>query len=243
MNKTGEHLQATADQGSSKREPLYRLSQVEKTYQQKGRTVKALRGVDLEIMPGELVVIQGTTGGGKSTLLQMLGALDRPTAGSVHLAGRDITILGDRALADLRAHDIGFVFQHYNLIPTLSALENVEMGLAPLRLAPSERLARASAALASVGLAERRTHLPGELSGGQQQRVAIARALAKKPRVLLADEPTGNLDEATRDEIRGLFEELWRAGLSIVMVSPDSAVARRAGRLLRISKGTVTEVG
>ncbi|MGL3805394.1 ABC transporter ATP-binding protein [Paeniglutamicibacter sp. R2-26] len=220
---------------------MFRLDKVEKKYVQKSRTVHALNGVDLVIPAGQLVAIQGPTGGGKSTLLQMLGALDRPSGGSVVLAGRPISTLGDGALADIRARDIGFVFQHYNLIPTLTAQENVEMGLAPLKLPAAERAARAAAALASVGLGERGTHLPGELSGGQQQRVAIARALAKEPKVLLADEPTGNLDETTRDDIMELFESLWRDGLTIVLVTHDSAVAARAERRLLIKAGKVTE--
>lgn len=220
---------------------MFRLEAVKKSYLQKGRTVHALNGVDLEIPAGQLVAIQGPTGGGKSTMLQMLGALDRPTSGTVSVGGKAISTLGDGALADIRAHDIGFVFQHYNLIPTLSAQENVEMGLAPLKLPAEERATRAAAALASVGLVERATHLPGELSGGQQQRVAIARALAKNPKALLADEPTGNLDEATRDEIMELFVQLWSEGLTIVMVTHDSAVAARAQRRLRIKDGKITE--
>ncbi|WP_411731499.1 ABC transporter ATP-binding protein [Paeniglutamicibacter sp.] len=220
---------------------MFRLEKVQKTYVQRGRTVHALNGVDLLIPAGQLVAVQGPTGGGKSTLLQMLGALDRPTSGSVNLAGKAISTLGDAALADIRAHEIGFVFQHYNLIPTLSAQENVEMGLAPLKLPAAERAKRAAASLASVGLGERATHLPGELSGGQQQRVAIARALAKNPKVLLADEPTGNLDEATREEIMELFVQLWRQGLTIVMVTHDSAVAARAERRLSIKAGVIAE--
>ena len=221
---------------------MFHLEQVTKTYDQKGRTVKALDGIDLEIPVGQMVAIQGPTGGGKSTLLQMLGALDRPSAGTVTLAGSTISSLPDRGLADIRAHEIGFVFQGYNLIPTLTAQENVEMGLAPLKLPTAERASRAAASLASVGLGERGTHLPGELSGGQQQRVAIARALAKNPKVLLADEPTGNLDEATRDEIMELFEQLWRDGLTIVMVTHDSAVAARAQRRLRIKAGRISDM-
>ena len=221
---------------------MFHLEQVTKTYDQKGRTVKALDGIDLEIPVGQMVAIQGPTGGGKSTLLQMLGALDRPSAGTVTLAGSTISSLPDRGLADIRAHEIGFVFQGYNLIPTLTAQENVEMGLAPLTLPTTERVSRAAASLASVGLGERGTHLPGELSGGQQQRVAIARALAKNPKVLLADEPTGNLDEATRDEIMELFDQLWRDGLTIVMVTHDSAVAARAQRRLRIKAGRISDM-
>jgi putative ABC transport system ATP-binding protein len=221
--------------------PMFELAGVGKTYRQSKREVTALDGVDLTIPAGQLVAVQGPTGGGKSTLLQMLGALDRPSAGTVRIAGRETSRLSDRELADLRAREIGFVFQSFNLIPTLTAQENVEMGLEPLGLPARERAERATQALASVGLGERAGHLPGELSGGQQQRVAIARALAKRPRVLLADEPTGNLDEGTRDEIMDLVEQLWRQGLTIVLVTHDSSVARRAERRLRIAGGKLTE--
>lgn len=236
---TGE---AEATRASS---PMYRLTNVSKTYRQKNRTVTALTNVELTIPRGQLVAIQGPTGGGKSTLLQMLGALDRPSAGSVHLGGdRDVAELGDRALTDLRATEIGFVFQSFNLIPTLTALENVETAFAGA-LAERSRGAvrqRAKAALAEVGLAERLDHLPAELSGGQQQRVAIARALVKDPSVLLADEPTGALDEATRDEIMGLIERQWRErGLTVVIVTHDSWVAKRAERRLHIGQGRVRE--
>ena len=222
---------------------MYELVNVSKVYQQAKRKVTALKGVNLTIGAGQLVAIQGPTGGGKSTLLQMLGALDRPTTGEVDFEGRNIAKLGDGTLAQVRAHDIGFVFQGFNLIPTLSAQENVETALAPLGISAHDRKARAVAALESVGLSERATHLPAELSGGQQQRVAIARALVKEPKVLLADEPTGALDEATRDEILELLEGLWRdRGLTLVIVTHDSAVARRAQRRLNIKHGTVREV-
>ncbi|WP_369047336.1 ABC transporter ATP-binding protein [Sinomonas sp. P10A9] len=220
---------------------MFQLVGVSKTYRQSRGEVHALDGVDLTIPTGQLVAIQGPTGGGKSTLLQMLGALDRPTSGTVTLAGHEISKLRDRELADIRAHEVGFVFQSFNLIPTLTAQDNVEMGLAPLGLPAQERAERATQSLASVGLGDRASHRPGELSGGQQQRVAIARALAKRPKVLLADEPTGNLDEGTRDEIMDLFETLWRQGLTIVLVTHDSSVARRAQRRLRIAGGKLAE--
>jgi putative ABC transport system ATP-binding protein len=221
---------------------MYTLDQVSKTYRQSKRTVQALKAVSLEINAGQLVAIQGPTGGGKSTLLQMLGALDRPTDGRIVLGDAEISHLGDGKLGRIRAKEIGFVFQHFNLIPTLTAQENVETALEPLGVSAAARRERAAAALASVGLAERAGHLPSELSGGQQQRVAIARALVKEPDVLLADEPTGNLDEQTRDEIMDLLEGLWRdRGLTLVIVTHDSAVAKRAERRLHIANGTVTE--
>jgi putative ABC transport system ATP-binding protein len=222
---------------------MYTLQDVRKTYRQGSKHVTALEGVTLEIPDGQLVAIQGPTGGGKSTLLQMLGALDRPTSGTVTLGGDDLSTAGDRRLAEVRATQIGFVFQGFNLIPTLSARENVETALEPLRVATPERRARATAALELVGLGDRADHLPSQLSGGQQQRVAIARALVKEPTVLLADEPTGNLDEETRDDIMGLLEGLWRdRGLTLVLVTHDSEVARRAERRLHIARGRVTEV-
>ncbi|WES64918.1 ABC transporter ATP-binding protein [Microbacter sp. GSS18] len=223
-------------------EPIIRLAGVTRTYQQKNRVVKALTGVDLEIRPGDFLTIQGPTGGGKSTLLQLLGALDRPTSGEVRVAGHDLATASGADLQRLRAHEIGFVFQGFNLIPTLTAHENVDMALEPLGLRSAERTARVTEALAHVGLADRGDHRPGELSGGQQQRVAIARAIVKRPRVLLADEPTGNLDESMRDEILAVLQTLNAEGLTLIVVTHDSAVAKRAGRRVRLAKGVVTEI-
>jgi putative ABC transport system ATP-binding protein len=221
---------------------MYTLSNLTKTYRQGNRTVHALKDVDLEIGAGQHVAIQGPTGGGKSTLLQMLGGLDRPTSGSITIGTDDISKMPDGRLAKIRAKEIGFVFQGFNLIPTLTAQENVETALEPLGISGEQRAKRATEALVSVGLADRGGHLPSELSGGQQQRVAIARALVKEPDVLLADEPTGALDEETRDEILDILEGLRRdRGLTLIVVTHDSAVARRAERRLHIKAGTVTE--
>ncbi|RXZ72428.1 ABC transporter ATP-binding protein [Agromyces albus] len=221
---------------------MYTLEHVSKTYTQSKRRVDALKDVTLTIPSGQLVAIQGPTGGGKSTLLQMLGALDRPSTGSIMLGQSELSHLPDRKLGGIRAKEIGFVFQGFNLIPTLTAQENVETALEPLGVSGEERRRRALEALASVSLADRASHVPGELSGGQQQRVAIARALVKEPEVLLADEPTGNLDEETRDEIMDLLEGLWRdRGLTLVIVTHDSAIAKRAERRLHIKNGTVSE--
>ena len=221
---------------------MYTLDNVSKTYKQKQRTVTALQDVTLTIPSGQLVAIQGPTGGGKSTLLQMLGALDRPSSGTISLGDAELSHLPDGKLGRIRATEIGFVFQGFNLIPTLTAQENVETALEPLGIPAAERRQRATAALESVGLGDRAGHVPTELSGGQQQRVAIARALVKEPDVLLADEPTGNLDEQTRDEIMDLLEGLWRdRGLTLVIVTHDSAVAKRAERRLHIKGGVVTE--
>ncbi|TDN92365.1 ABC transporter ATP-binding protein [Microbacterium sp. BK668] len=222
--------------------PLYRLSGVTRTYRQKGQPVTALAGVDLDIAAGDFVAIQGPTGGGKSTLLQLLGALDRPSSGSVVLGETDAATASGAQLGRLRAGEIGFVFQGFNLIPTLTARENVDMALEPLGLPRAERTARVAEALAHVGLADRAEHRPGELSGGQQQRVAIARAIVKRPRVLLADEPTGNLDESMRDEILAVLETLHAEGLTLVVVTHDSAVARRARRRLRLERGRISDI-
>jgi putative ABC transport system ATP-binding protein len=200
-----------------------------------------LQGVDLDIAEGEWLVIQGRTGHGKSTLLHILGGLDRPTTGTVTFDGRDLTALPEATVTRVRAASIGFIFQTFNLIPTLSAAENVEVALAPLGIKAARRRTMVGAALDSVGLTDRARHLPSELSGGQQQRVGIARALVKGPKVLLADEPTGNVDEATRDEIISLLEELWRERrLTVVLVTHDSAIVDRAPRVATMKNGRVS---
>ena len=211
---------------------MYKLTGVTKNYQKGRSTVAALRGVDLVIEDGEWLAVQGPTGHGKTTLLQILGGLDRPSSGIVEFDGRDLAQLRETEVTKVRAQSIGFIFQTFNLIPTLSALENVEAALVPLRVGSAARRQRATMALEAVGLGDRLRHVPGELSGGQQQRVAIARALVKEPKVLLADEPTGNLDEDTRDDIIGLLETMWRErGLTMVIVTHDSSIARRAQRI------------
>jgi len=211
---------------------VYKLTGVTKLYQKGRRTVPAVRDLDLVIEDGEWLAVQGRTGHGKSTLLNLLGGLDRPTEGTIELDGTGLGALRDAQLTRLRAQKIGFIFQTFNLIPTLSATENVEAALIPLAIGHSARCRRVAAALESVGLADRAGHLPTELSGGQQQRAAIARALVKEPRVLLADEPTGNLDEDTRDDIIGLLEHLWRErGLTLVLITHDTSIARRAQRV------------
>jgi putative ABC transport system ATP-binding protein len=220
---------------------VYELKNVTKRYTRGKDTVHALDGIDLTIADGDRLVIQGPTGGGKSTLLQMLGALDRPTSGEVVLDGTDLATLTEARLTKVRSENIGFVFQSFNLIPTLTAQENVETALVPLGIKVRERRELAAEALRSVGLGERLGHLPGEMSGGQQQRVAIARAVVKKPKVLLADEPTGNLDEGTRDEIMDVLERLWKEhGLTFIMVTHDSTLAKKAPRLATLRKGKIT---
>ncbi len=233
------------DGGHPGRGSMYELTGVTKDYQKGRGVVHALRGVDLAISDGEWLAIQGPTGHGKSTLLQMLGGLDRPTSGSVRFGQNgsavDLAQLRETQVTKIRAESIGFIFQTFNLVPTLSAQENVEAALVPLHVHAAIRRERAERALADVGLADRTRHLPSELSGGQQQRVAIARALVKEPQVLLADEPTGNLDEGTRDEIIGLLEKLWQdLGLTLVLVTHDSTVARRAQRVGIMQNGKIS---
>jgi putative ABC transport system ATP-binding protein len=221
---------------------VYELAGVSRVYRTRAGTVEAVSGVDLTVADGEWIAVRGRTGHGKSTLLNLLGGLDRPTAGQLRLDGQDLGRLDEVELTRVRAQAIGFVFQTFNLVPTLSAAENVEAALVPLGIPGSaQRRRRVAAALDSVGLADRAGHRPAELSGGQQQRVAIARALVKEPRVLLADEPTGNLDEETRDEIIALIERLWRArGLTLVLVSHDADVTRRAQRTAVMTRGRLT---
>ena len=220
---------------------MYKLTSVTKVYQKGRGTIRALDGVDLVISGSEWLAIQGPTGHGKTTLLQMLGGLDRPTSGIIDFDGQDLAQMRESQVTNLRATSIGFIFQTFNLIPTLSAEENVETALVPLHISAAERRARSAKALADVGLADRAKHLPSELSGGQQQRVAIARALVKEPKVLLADEPTGNLDEGTRDEIIGLLENLWRErGLTLILVTHDSGIARRSQRVAVMQHGKLS---
>jgi putative ABC transport system ATP-binding protein len=220
---------------------VHELIAVTKNYNSRSRTVQAVSGIDMLIADGEWIAIRGRTGHGKSTLLNLLGGLDRPTSGRVICDGRDLGGMREAELTRFRATTVGFVFQTFNLVPTLTAADNVETALIPLRAGHAERRRRVAAALDSVGLADRARHLPAQLSGGQQQRVAIARALVKEPKVLLADEPTGNLDEDTRDEIVALLEKLWREhGLTLVLVSHDSTVIRHAQRVATMSRGRVS---
>ncbi|HZP53555.1 ABC transporter ATP-binding protein [Actinocrinis sp.] len=220
---------------------MYEISDLTKQYKRGKETINALNGVNVLIPDGDMLAIQGPTGHGKSTLLQLLGGLDRPTSGSLLFDGRDMAKLNEMQLTKLRSQNFGYIFQSFNLIPTLTAQENVETALVPLKISAAERKERAARALAEVGLGDRVGHLQGELSGGQQQRVAIARALVKEPKVIMADEPTGNLDEDTRDEIFGLLEKLWRErNLTVIMVTHDSAIANRVPRLAQIKNGKLT---
>jgi putative ABC transport system ATP-binding protein len=217
---------------------MYKLTDVTRLYQKGRMTVPAVQNVNLEIPDGDWLAIQGRTGHGKTTLLQLLGGLDRPTSGRVELDGHDLGRMREAEITRMRAMSIGFVFQTFNLVQTLTAADNVEAALIPLGIGWAERRRRTEEALDSVGLSDRARHLPSELSGGQQQRVGIARALVKQPSVLLADEPTGNLDEDTREDIMALLEELWRArGLTMVLVTHETSIAQRARRIAMMSKG------
>jgi putative ABC transport system ATP-binding protein len=222
---------------------MYELTDVTKRYGRGSDHVDALRGVDLSIDDGAFLAIQGPTGQGKSTLLQLLGGLDRQTGGTVVFDGRELGAMSERALGELRARAFGFIFQSFNLIPTLTAGENVETALVPLGVRGDERRRRAAATLEEVGLGHRAGHLPGELSGGEQQRAAIARAIVKDPRVILADEPTGNLDQDMRDEVVAVLQNLWAdRGVTLIMVTHDDQVAERAPVRARLHDGRVRSV-
>jgi putative ABC transport system ATP-binding protein len=217
---------------------MYELRNVTKVYRKGKGTVTALRDVDLSISEGEFLAIQGPTGEGKTTLLQILGALDRPSSGSVAFEGKDLATLGEGKLTRIRSRSFGFVFQTFNLIPTLTAQENVESALVPSGIRGSERRSRARRALDDLGLADRAAHLPLELSGGEQQRVAIARALVGSPRLVLADEPTGNLDPKTSEVIWDLFMRLAaERGLAFIVATHNHELARRADRGYRLVDG------
>ncbi|MHB8490560.1 MAG: ABC transporter ATP-binding protein [Candidatus Dormibacteria bacterium] len=219
--------------------PLYRLQGVERRYLKGAAQVVALRDVDLEISQGEFVSIEGPSGSGKSTLLQLVGALDTPSGGTVRFDNQDLSRARDRALTDIRRTRIGFIFQQFNLIPTLSAADNVAIAVDP-RVSKTERRARALELLASVGLEQRAHHLPSRMSGGEQQRVAIARALANHPEVIVADEPTGNLDTKSAADVMALLVGLRaRTGVTVIVATHDEEVAKHASRRIRIRDGAV----
>jgi putative ABC transport system ATP-binding protein len=222
--------------------PSYELKHATRSYGQNSTRVLALDALNLTIRRGEFVAVFGPSGSGKTTLLQLLGALDRPSAGSIHFEGQPLDELGDSALAELRLRALGFVFQQFNLIPTLNAAENVEAALAPLRMSRADRRERADKHLGVVGLGPRSRHLPNQLSGGEQQRVAIARALARSPRVVLADEPTGNLDTRNGELVMELLARLHsELEITLVLVTHDEWIAERADRILRLADGRVVE--
>jgi putative ABC transport system ATP-binding protein len=222
---------------------LYSLEGIAKLFQRGPTTIRALDGIDLEIEPGEFVVLEGPSGSGKTTLLQLLGALDRPSSGRILFEDQDLAALPDRALAELRLRAFGFVFQQFNLIPTLTAVENVEAKLAPTGVRDPDLRNRALSLLDEVGLAERAIHLPAHLSGGEQQRVAIARALSVEPRVVLADEPTGNLDTKTGGDVIEVLASLAAEhGATVIVATHDAGLAARAPRRISMRDGKLVGV-
>ncbi|MFS0883850.1 ABC transporter ATP-binding protein [Aeromicrobium sp. 179-A 4D2 NHS] len=220
---------------------LISLRDVRKVYATGAVEVAALDGVSLEVESGEYVAVVGPSGSGKSTLMNILGCLDVPTEGTYSLAGEDVSTLDETRLADVRNRLIGFVFQQFNLLPSLPAWRNVELPLVYAGVGRDERRARSMAALERVGLGDRAEHRPGELSGGQQQRVAVARALVTEPAMVLADEPTGNLDSRSTADVLALFDELSRLGRTIVLITHEREVAERAGRRVVVRDGRVAD--
>jgi putative ABC transport system ATP-binding protein len=219
--------------------PIIRAEELWRTYLMGSEEIHALRGVSFEMQPNEYVAIMGPSGSGKSTLMNLIGCLDTPSRGRYFLRGREVSSMNDDELAEIRNREIGFVFQTFNLLPRASALQNVELPLVYAGVSREERIARARNALELVDLAPRMSHRPNELSGGQRQRVAIARALVMGPSILLADEPTGNLDTATGGEIMGLFEKLHAGGNTIILVTHERDVAEHAHRIIHIRDGKI----
>jgi putative ABC transport system ATP-binding protein len=218
---------------------LIRIRDLTRRYDMGGETIHALRGVSLDVQPNEYVAIMGPSGSGKSTMMNLLGCLDTPSSGEYWLNGQEVSRLSDDALARVRNREIGFVFQTFNLLPRATALHNVELPLVYAGLPAGERRERAARALAQVGLTDRQNHRPNELSGGQRQRVAIARALVNEPSILLADEPTGNLDSTTSEEIMRVFAELHRSGQTVLMVTHEPDIAAHAARVITLRDGRV----
>ena len=218
---------------------MIRLEGVTKRYKMGSEIIHALRGVDVKIHRNEYLAIMGPSGSGKSTLMNMLGCLDTPTAGHYEFSQKNVATMTDDELAEIRNREIGFVFQTFNLLPRSTALHNVELPLIYAGLGRTDRLAKAQLALENVGLGERMGHKPNELSGGQRQRVAIARALVNDPSIILADEPTGNLDSKTGEEIMALFEQLYEQGNTIIVVTHEEDIARHARRIVRLRDGLI----
>ncbi len=220
---------------------IIRMSEIRKVYDTGKVTVEALKGIDLEIRKGEMVAVVGPSGSGKSTLMNLIGCLDTPTSGAYSLGGQNVSGATRDQLAEIRNRRVGFVFQNFNLLPHISSLENVELPMLFGGVPPRERHQRAKDVLTRVGLGDRVDHKPTELSGGQMQRVAIARALAMNPDIVLADEPTGNLDTSAGSDIMSLFTELWQQGRTLVIITHDPALARRASRLVEIRDGKIVQ--
>ncbi|HJV71046.1 ABC transporter ATP-binding protein [Ideonella sp.] len=222
--------------------PLIRIRGLSKAYRRGGQSIPVLLDINLDVQAGEFVALMGPSGSGKSTLLNLIAGIDQPTSGTIEIAGVDIATLGESHLADWRAANVGFVFQFYNLLPVLTAFENVELPLLLTGLSSRERATRVEALLALVGLTDRADHRPNELSGGQQQRVAIARALVTDPQLIVADEPTGDLDRVTGEEVLQLMARLVRElGKTIVMVTHDPKAAAKAQRMIHLEKGVLVD--
>jgi putative ABC transport system ATP-binding protein len=239
MDRTREAQASVGDARPRAAAPLVQLEGVEKTYQMGDMEVRALRGVSLTIAEGDFVAIMGSSGSGKSTLMNLLGCLDRPTRGRYVLAGRDVSRLDRDQLAEVRGRTLGFVFQSFNLLARTSAVENVELPLVYAGVPTRERIARSIEALKRVGLSDRLDHHPSQLSGGQQQRVAIARAIVNRPKVILADEPTGNLDSQTSVDVMALFQDLGRSGITVVLVTHEPDIAQYASRVIVVKDGLI----
>ena len=218
---------------------VIRIERITKEYEMGYTTIRALKGVDLSIHRNEYLAVMGPSGSGKSTLMNMLGCLDTPTTGRYEFNGREVAAMGDDELAEIRNREIGFVFQTFNLLPRSTGFENVELPLIYANVSADERRLRAEKALEAVGLGDRMYHKPNELSGGQRQRVAIARALVNDPSIILADEPTGNLDSRTGEEIMALFQNLYANGHTIVVVTHEENIARNARRIVRLRDGLI----
>ncbi len=220
-------------------EPAIKVVGLTKEYSMGKVKVAALKGVDLEVPPGQLLTIMGPSGSGKSTLMNILGCLDRPTTGAYYLDGSDVSKKTDNELADIRNRYIGFIFQTFNLLARTDAMANVELPLIYRGMPAKERKSRATAALEAVGLGKRMHHRPNEMSGGEQQRVAIARAIAGEPKVILADEPTGNLDSRSGEEVMAIFQDLHKQGITMVLVTHDPDIARHAQRIVSVRDGNI----
>jgi len=219
--------------------PILKLRGITRDFKLGSQTVHVLKGIDIDIFTNQYVALMGPSGSGKSTLMNLLGCLDTPTAGSYELNGNDVSRMGDNELAEIRNHEIGFVFQTFNLLPRSTALENVALPLIYAGLGKEEREARAAEVLTQVGLADRMDHRPNQLSGGQRQRVAVARALVNNPALILADEPTGNLDSKTSVEIMKLFDDIQAAGNTVVLVTHEEDIAQHAKRVIRLVDGEI----
>jgi putative ABC transport system ATP-binding protein len=232
-------LEKTPSTGSA----VIQMKAIRKVYDTGKVTVEALKGIDLSIAAGEFVAVVGPSGSGKSTLMNLIGCLDTATDGSYRLAGESVAGLERDQLADIRNRRVGFVFQNFNLLPQISSFENVEMPLLFGGVAPGKRRERVAELMTRVGLADRMDHKPTELSGGQMQRVAIARALAMEPDIVLADEPTGNLDTSSGSDVMSIFSELWQQGRTLVVITHDLTLARRAGRIIEVRDGRIISDG